>query len=105
MESSARILRRNVVAGPGPRTEPLACADATVPSKPAVALHRLPGRPLLDDPPPRALDPFYREADGLEVVERVAEQMIGLEPQEQRLKETLASADGQGGAADVFEEE
>ena len=63
------------------------------------------GAEPLDDPPLRALDRVDLEADAGHVVEGIAQQVVGLEPDRERLEQPLAAADEAHRAADVLEQQ
>jgi hypothetical protein len=59
----------------------------------------------LDDPPLRALHLIDLKSDAGQVVERIAEQMIGLEANRQGLKQPLAASHERGRAAHVLQQQ
>jgi hypothetical protein len=65
---------------------------------------RLAGDDTLDDSPLRSLRLLDDEALGLEVVERIAQQVVGREAHRERVEQPLPEAHGEQGAAYVLEE-
>src|SRR6266540_6676115 len=65
---------------------------------------RFPRRDALDDPQLRALEPLDIEPLGPQVLERLAEQVVGLEANRERVEQPLRQAHRQQRAAHMLEQ-